>query len=125
MKEKLSISQFNDSSNDANFIKSINQNNKGKSINQEIIDELDNQIDQVRNDISKWDDTNKDLNDFIERNNLNQTMLQLFGDQIMLGLCFPEIQLQSTYIDNGKPVSGANWKTRLIVTGKQIGRAHV
>lgn len=129
LEEKASIvgnnnDQQNEGLNSLLPIKSNNDKNKDKSPIQEIIDELDNQINQVRTDINTWEKTNNDLKDFLERNNLNQTMLQLFGDQIMLGMCFPEIQLQSTYIDtNGKPVSGANWKPKAIGIGYRM--AHI
>lgn len=91
----------------------------------EVISELDNQINQVRSDIKSWENTNKEVQNFIDRNNLNQTMLQLFGDQIMLGMCFPEIQLQGTYLDEdtGRPVSGAKWNPKAIGLGYRM--AHV
>lgn len=86
---------------------------------------LDKQIADAKSDLAIWEQTNAELKDFMRRNNLNLVFTQLFGDQIMFGICFPEIQLQQTYIDptTNKPVTGDQWRPKAVGLGYRM--AHV
>ena len=65
--------------------------------------------------LNKWEATQKELAPFMQNNNLGLTYLQLATDEQMLGLCFPEIQLQQRTIDeNGKMESTQNWNPKAI-----------
>ena len=62
-------------------------------------------------DLAVWEQTMKELNGdpkatnpaeqvgFLGRNNLLQTFQQLYADMLQFNICFPEIELQQTYID--------------------------
>lgn len=77
---------------------------------------LEEQLDELQADYEEWEKTNAEVQDFLERNNLTQTYLHLAADQILLGMCFPEIELQRTYIDDttGRAVSNTRYQPKAV-----------
>ena len=77
---------------------------------------LEEQLTELQADYEEWGKTNAEVQDFLERNNLTQTYLHLAADQILLGMCFPEIELQRTYIDDttGRAVSNTRYQPKAV-----------
>lgn len=77
---------------------------------------LEEQLADLKADYAEWERTNAEIQDFLERNNLLQTYLHLAADQILLGMCFPEIELQQAYIDpkTNKAVVTSNWQPKAV-----------
>ena len=65
--------------------------------------------------LRKWEETNAQLRDFLENNDLMQTYLDLAGDMALMSQCFVELQLNQRSIDeNGKAVPTAQWTPKVI-----------
>ena len=77
---------------------------------------LEEQLAELKADYAEWERVNTEIEDFLERNNLLQTYLHLAADQILLGMCFPEIELQQTYIDENtsRAVKTTAWKPKAV-----------
>ncbi len=77
---------------------------------------LEERLAELQADYQEWEKTNAELQDFLERNNLLQTYLHMAADQILLGMCFPEIELQQTYIDENtsRAVKTTAWKPKAV-----------
>ena len=77
---------------------------------------LEEQLADLKADYAEWERVNAEIQDFLERNNLLQTYLHLAADQILLGMCFPEIELQQTYIDDAtnRAVKTTAWKPKAV-----------
>lgn len=85
--------------------------------------ELRRQLETLKAEYAEWQATNTALADFLRNNNLGQVFLQLFGDEEMFGLCFPELTLNAQQIDDsGKPVPGRLWKPQ--ITGISVRPCH-
>lgn len=81
-----------------------------KSAAGEMRDELREQIESLRKDLATWQLTMKQLYGdpdateaedrigFLGRNNLLQTFQQLYSDMLQYNICFPEFELQKTYL---------------------------
>lgn len=69
------------------------ENDEEKELNHQIEKRLKKQIAEAEKDYEVWERTNRYVSDFLENNNLELTMLQLFNDMSHLGICFPEITL--------------------------------
>jgi len=54
---------------------------------------------EINADLATWERTNAELKTFLQNNNLLQTFQQLYADMLLYNICFPEIELQQTYID--------------------------
>ena len=87
----------------------------------EMRDELREQIESLRKDLATWQLTMKQLYGdpdateaedrigFLGRNNLLQTFQQLYADMLQYNICFPEFELQKTYLvpsQQTDPVTG-------------------
>ena len=93
------------------------------STNADLIAELESQLAGLRADYAEWQRVNEKLKAFLSNNNLALTFLELFGDEEMFGMCFPEIQLNAQQIGaDGKPVNAAMWTPE--ITGIVARRAH-
>ena len=82
-----------------------------KSAAEQMRDDLNEQIDQLRKDLAIWEATNAEVKMFLENNNLLQTFQHLYADMLQYNICFPEFELQQTYLvdsgrkdEQGKPV---------------------
>lgn len=87
--------------------------------------ELSSQIEQLRKDLAIWQITNEELQLFLKNNNLLQTFQQLYSDMLQFNICFPEFELQQTYLvdsgqktKQGKPVmravSTSAWEPKIV-----------
>lgn len=104
------------------YLASIGANTSANDEDTEIYDELSKSLKEeikvLQKDLEEWKKTEPKVSDFCERNNLAHTYLQLSGDMQMLGICFPEIQLNAQELDeNGKPVNTALWNPRVVGIG--------
>ena len=94
---------------------------KNKSAAAQMRDELREQIESLRKDLATWQLTMKQLYGdpdateaedrigFLGRNNLLQTFQQLYSDMLQYNICFPEFELQKTYLvpsQQTDPVTG-------------------
>ena len=65
--------------------------------------------------LSKWEETNAFLRDFLDNNDLADTYLNMAGDMALMSQCFCEIQLNQRQLDkDGKPVTTSNWLPKAI-----------
>ena len=87
--------------------------------------EIKEQIEQLRKDLAIWQQTNQELQLFLKNNNLLQTFQQLYSDMLQFNICFPEFELQQTYLvdsgektKQGKPVmravSTSAWEPKIV-----------
>lgn len=87
--------------------------------------DLSEQIEQLRKDLAIWQQTNDELQLFLKNNNLLQTFQQLYSDMLQYNICFPEFELQKTYLvdsgkktKDGKPlqkaVSTSAWEPKIV-----------
>ena len=94
---------------------------KNKSAAAQMRDELREQIESLRKDLATWQLTMKQLYGdpdateaedrigFLGRNNLLQTFQQLYADMLQYNICFPEFELQKSYLvpsQQTDPVTG-------------------
>ena len=82
-----------------------------KSAAAQMHDDIKQQIEELRKDLAVWQATNDEVERFLQNNNLLQTFQQLYSDMLQYNICFPEFELQQTYLidtnekdANGKPV---------------------
>lgn len=65
--------------------------------------------------LAKWEETNAQLRDFIENNDLMQTFLDMAGDMALMSQCFVELQLNQRSLDeNGNAVPTAQWTPKVV-----------
>ena len=83
---------------------------------------------EIEADLAVWEQTMKELNGdpkatnpaeqvgFLGRNNLLQTFQQLYADMLQFNICFPEIELQQTYIDpdTQHEVKSFKWNPKVV-----------
>lgn len=83
-----------------------------------LIKHLKEEVEELEKALEKWKETSVEVAEFLERNNLAQTYLQLSGDMQMLGMCFPELQLNAQALDEkGKPVKTSMWEPKVVGIG--------
>lgn len=82
-----------------------------KNAAQQMHADIKEQIEELRKDLAVWKQTNDEVKRFLQNNNLLQTFQQLYSDMLQYNICFPEFELQQTYLvdtgekdANGKPV---------------------
>ena len=75
---------------------------------------LEERLGEIEADLAVWEQTAKEVAEFFERNNSLQTYLHLAADQILLGMSFPEIDVQQSYIDpdTKREVKTSKWKPK-------------
>ena len=78
-------------------------------------EEESEEMKSLKEALHKWEETNAQLRDFIENNDLMQTFLDLAGDMALMSQCFVELQLNQRSLDeNGKAVPTAQWTPKVI-----------
>ena len=99
-----------------------------KSAAEQMRDDLKEQIDGLEKDYATWDASNKafygdpeaatpdERMGFHGRNNLTATFQQLFSDFQQFNICYPEFELQRSYIDpkTGHDVKTFAWNPKII-----------
>lgn len=65
--------------------------------------------------LDTWKQTNKDLQAFLDNNDLMKTYLDMAGDMALMSQCFCEIQLNQRQLDaDGHPVPTSQWDPKVI-----------
>ena len=96
-----------------------------KSAAEQMRDDINEQIEGLRKDLAIWEQTNTEVQAFLQNNNLLQTFQQLYSDMLQYNICFPEFELQQTYLvptgrnkDNGEPemqsVPASMWAPKVV-----------
>lgn len=69
----------------------------------------------LKDALKDWERTNKELQEFIDNNDLHQTYLDMAGDMALMSQCFCELQLNQRQLDaNGHPVPTSQWDPKVI-----------
>ena len=71
---------------------------------------------EIEEQLQTWERVSKEVAAFFERNNTLQTFLHTAADQVLLGMSFPEIDVQRTYIDpeTNHEVKTFKWKPKAV-----------
>ena len=65
--------------------------------------------------LAEWERTNKELQEFIENNDLHKTYLDMAGDMSLMSQCFCELQLNQRQLDeNKRPVPTSRWDPKVV-----------
>ena len=69
----------------------------------------------LKDALAEWERTKKELQEFIDNNDLHQTYLDMAGDMSLMSQCFCELQLNQRQLDaNGHPVPTSQWDPKVI-----------
>ena len=69
----------------------------------------------LKDAIAKWEQTNREVQKFMEDNDLMQTFLNMAGDMALMSQCFVELQLNQRQLsDDGKPVPTSQWTPKVV-----------
>ena len=80
----------------------------------ELAEDIRKQIETLEAECKAWEQTNAEVKTFLENNNLLQTFQQLYSDMLQYNICFPEFELQQTYLVNKKPVPASQWSPKIV-----------
>lgn len=81
----------------------------------DLVDSIQSQIDALKKALAEWERTWPLVEDFCNRNNLPLVWLNLTLDQMMYGVCFPELQLNVSQLDrNGNQVQTSQWTPSVV-----------
>lgn len=110
--------------------KQLSQSNDQFSQSPNQTSQLDNQLSQSANNsesenseemkslkaaLAEWERTKKELQEFIENNDLMRTYLEMAGDMSLMSQCFCELQLNQRQLDeDGRPVSTSQWNPKIV-----------
>lgn len=77
---------------------------------------LEDRLREIEADLATWERVTTEVEDFFQRNNTLQTYLHLAADQVLLGMSFPEIDVQQTYIDHdtNHEVQTFKWRPKAV-----------
>lgn len=92
------------------FSKSVNQFSQSESASED-----SEEMKSLKDALAEWERTNKELQEFIDNNDLHQTYLDMAGDMSLMSQCFCELQLNQRQLDaNGHPVPTSQWDPKVI-----------
>lgn len=81
----------------------------------DLVDSIQSQIDALKKALAEWERTWPLVEVFCNRNNLPLVWLNLTLDQMMYGVCFPELQLNVSQLDrNGNQVQTSQWTPSVV-----------
>ena len=94
----------------------IEQEDKGlDACFNDLVDSIQSQIDALKKALAEWERTWPLVEDFCNRNNLPLVWLNLTLDQMMYGVCFPELQLNVSQLDSkGNQVQTSQWTPSVV-----------
>ncbi len=102
------------SGGETNTSSAVRSGGERKSAAEQMLDDINEQIEQLRKDLAIWETTNAEVQAFLQNNNLLQTFQQLYSDMLQYNICFPEFELQQDYLvdsgrkdEKGKPIMKA------------------
>ena len=112
-----SENQFSKSENQ--FSKSGNQSSKSENQFSQSGNNTENEdseeMKSLKEALKVWEDTNKELQAFIENNDLHNTYLDMAGDMALMSQCFCELQLNQRQLDeNKRPVPTSRWDPKVV-----------
>lgn len=112
-KEKQMSDSDNQSSQSNNqFSKSVNQ--LSQSANNSDSEDSE-EMKSLKAALKEWEDTNEELQAFIENNDLHKTYLEMAGDMSLMSQCFCELQLNQRQLDeNKRPVPTSRWNPKIV-----------
>ncbi len=112
-KEKqMSDSDNQSSQSDNQFSKSVNQ--LSQSANNSDSEDSE-EMKSLKAALKEWEDTNEELQAFIENNDLHKTYLEMAGDMSLMSQCFCELQLNQRQLDeNKRPVPTSRWDPKIV-----------
>ena len=112
-KEKqMSDSDNQSSQSDNQFSKSVNQ--LSQSANNSDSEDSE-EMKSLKAALKEWEDTNEELQAFIENNDLHKTYLEMAGDMSLMSQCFCELQLNQRQLDSeGRPVPTSQWNPKIV-----------
>ena len=65
--------------------------------------------------LAEWERSNKELQEFLDNNDLHHTYLDMAGDMSLMSQCFCEIQLNQRQLDkDGHPVPTSQWNPKVV-----------
>lgn len=110
-KEKQMSESENQTSHSENqFSQSVNQLSQSKSE-----DTDSEEMKSLKKVYDEWERTNKELQEFIDNNDLYQTYLDMAGDMALMSQCFCELQLNQRQLGPDKrPVPTSQWDPKVI-----------
>lgn len=69
----------------------------------------------LKDALAKWEETNEQIKQFMEDNDLMDSYLQLAGDMALMSQCFVELQLNQRQLDeNGNALPTSRWTPKVI-----------
>ena len=69
----------------------------------------------LKDALAKWEQTNREVQKFMEDNDLMQTFLNMAGDMALMSQCFVELQLNQRQLSaDGKPVPTSQWTPKVV-----------
>lgn len=77
-------------------------------------DDINKAIEQLRKDLAVWQTTNDEVKAFLKNNNLLDTFMHLYSDMLQFNICFPEFELQQTYLVDKKEVAPNMWDPKVV-----------
>ena len=89
----------------------------------DLSDDIQKQIEALEKEYATWEQTNAEVKAFLENNNLLQTFQQLYSDMLQYNICFPEFELQQTYLvettnaqdgTTKKSVPASQWSPKIV-----------
>lgn len=112
-KEKqMSDSDNQSSQSDNQFSKSVNQLSQSENNSDS---EDSEEMKSLKAALEEWKRTNKEMQEFIENNDLHKTYLEMAGDMSLMSQCFCELQLNQRQLDeNGRPVPTSQWNPKIV-----------
>lgn len=112
-KEKQMPDSDNQSSqSDNQFSKSVNQ--LSQSANNSDSEDSE-EMKSLKAALKEWEDTNEELQAFIENNDLHKTYLEMAGDMSLMSQCFCELQLNQRQLDeNKRSVPTSRWDPKIV-----------
>lgn len=105
-----SYSENQSSESNNQFSQSVNQ------LSQSETEDTDSEeMKSLKDALEEWKRTNKELQEFIDNNDLHQTYLDMAGDMSLMSQCFCELQLNQRQLDeNGRPVPTSQWNPKIV-----------
>ena len=114
---KSKENQFSQSENQ--FSQSENQFSQSNDQSSQSANNAENEdseeMKSLKEALKVWEDTNEELQAFIENNDLHKTYLDMAGDMSLMSQCFCELQLNQRQLDEDKrPVPTSRWDPKVV-----------
>jgi len=96
---------------------------ESQNVETSLADDLGKQIKSLEAEYTVWEQTLAEVKAFLDNNNLLQTFQQLYSDMLQYNICFPEFELQQTYLvettnaqggTTKKPVPASQWSPKIV-----------